>query len=377
MLCHNVKSNYIAELDFWKFVFSILIVFSHGIFLANTEAGDRLVFGSALMGVEFYFLLTGFFLVNSIYRSDVSTLTFIKRRVLNLLPYFIYAFLFCAAVWFADQIFFQHLGRWQLFAKSLNGIWDFLWLGSSGVATSGINGTWWFLSAMLFSEWVLYPIIKYKERLYVSYIAPLAFFLLLGFLSSTYGALSAGKMSGFIKSDNLRGLLSIIAGSLLFYITHYAQKNFYKLWVKIILTVFSWGGFLLIWVIAYKNTSTVSSYVDQNLQFISIPIMAVSIGIILSGNSLTAKLFNPKICKALGRFSTCLYMVHWQCMILIKRLAPAGMTYHQKLFLLFPLSFVVAFLVMKLAEFSVAYIRAHKKELRRTFCTETPTSETR
>lgn len=105
MLCQNVKSNYVAELDFWKFVFSILIVFSHGIFLANTEAGDRLVFGGALMGVEFYFLLTGFFLVNSIYRSDVSTLTFIKRRVLNLLPYFIYAFLFCAAVWFADQIF--------------------------------------------------------------------------------------------------------------------------------------------------------------------------------------------------------------------------------------------------------------------------------
>lgn len=377
MLCQNVKSNYVAELDFWKFVFSIMIVFGHGTFLANTEAGDRLVFGGAVMGVEFYFLLTGFFLVNSIYRSDVSTLTFIKRRVLNLLPYFIYAFLFCAAVWFADQIFFQHLGRWQLFAKSLNGIWDFLWLGSSGVATSGINGTWWFLSTMLFVEWTMYPLIKHKERLFVSYIGPLAFFLLLGFISGTFGRLSAREMIGFIKSDNLRGFLDIIAGALLFYVVYVVQKVSLRRWVKVVLTVVSWIGFLSIWVISYKNNVTISDYVDLNLQFISIPIMSVSIGIILSGNSLTGKLFNPKICKVLGRFSTCLYMVHWQCMILIKRLAPADMTYHQKLFLLFPLSFLVAFLVMKLAEFSVAFIHTHKKDLKRAFCVSVQYSETR
>lgn len=371
MICKDIKSKYLPEIDFWKFVFSILIVFSHGIFLADTENGDKLLFGNALMGVEFYFLVTGFFLVNSIYKKNDSTFAFVKKRVLNLLPYFVYSFIFCFAVWLVDQIVFQHLNKWPLLAKSLNGIWEFLWMESSGVATAGINGTWWFLSAMLFAEWVLYPIIRKRERLFVSYLGPLSIFLLVGFFSRTYGTLAAGKMFGMINSDNLRAILGVVAGALLFYATYSVQRIQLKPKIKAVLTVIEWLGFLLIWVIAYKNTETVSYYVDRNLQLISIPVMFVSIGVITSGNSLTNRVFPSKICKTLGRFSTCVYMVHWQCMVLIKRLAPAEMGYHMKLVLLFVLSFLVAVLVMILAEKSVLFFRSHKDSLMKKVCVVT------
>lgn len=307
-------------------------------------------------------------MVTSIYKKNDSTLVFIKKRVLNLLPYFVYSFIFCFAVWLVDQIMFQHLNKWPLLAKSLNGIWEFLWMESSGVATAGINGTWWFLSAMLFAEWVLYPIIKKKEHFFVSYLGPLSIFLLVGFFSRTYGRLAAGEMFGIINSDNLRAILGIVAGALLFYVTYYAQKVRLNRGIKVMLTVVEWLGFLLIWVIAYKNTQTVSYYVDENLQIISIPIMFVSIGIITSGNSLTNRVFSSKICKILGRFSTCVYMVHWQCVILIQRFAPVGMRYHMKLILLFALSFLVAALVMILAEKSVLFFRSHKDSMAEKVC---------
>lgn len=97
-------------------------------------------------------------------------------------------------------------------------------MSSSGISTAGINGTWWYISAMLFAEWLLYPVIRYKEKLYLYYLAPLSLFLISGYMSYNFGVIATGTFSGFVKTDNLRAILGIITGSLVFYFVEKLKK---------------------------------------------------------------------------------------------------------------------------------------------------------
>ena len=99
MLVQNYKREYNKKIDFWKFIFSILIVFSHGIYLADVNSGDKLIFGDALIGVEFYFIISGYFLVQSIYSRDETIISFMYRTIKNLFPYFFISFIFGYLVW--------------------------------------------------------------------------------------------------------------------------------------------------------------------------------------------------------------------------------------------------------------------------------------
>lgn len=87
MIYKGFKSSYNAGLDFWKWIFSLLIVFSHGIFLADQNNGDKLIFGHALIGVEFYSILSGYFLVQSIYRKYTPPHKKTQKKQLSQCPH--------------------------------------------------------------------------------------------------------------------------------------------------------------------------------------------------------------------------------------------------------------------------------------------------
>lgn len=65
MIVKDYNKKYNGLIDILKFIFSGLIVFSHGIFLAND--GEKLIFGYGLIGVEFFFVVSGYLLMNTIY----------------------------------------------------------------------------------------------------------------------------------------------------------------------------------------------------------------------------------------------------------------------------------------------------------------------
>lgn len=365
MLCENYKPKYNCGLDILKFIFSLLIVFSHGIFLADTQNGDKLLFGHALVGVEFFFIVSGYFLVQTYYNRNLSGFEFIKKKLSNLFPYFFTSFIFCFFTW----LYFFSLsnpGRWKLGATVLKSVWELLWMSSSGVSTAGVNGTWWFLSAMLFAEWLLYPIISKYEKSYVTYWGPLSIFLLIGFLSRSYGTLAAGALAGFINSDNLRAILGISCGCLLFYISYHIRHISFRQWVRYLLALLELASYALVFYIAYKNTSTVSSHVDNNLDFVVIVLLCIGIGITTSESSVLYRLFTlfpSKSTKFLGKLSTCIYFVHWECMLILQKCSPSHWGYYRKLLYLFVLSVIVATLVIIVTNVCLRYYRTHSQKI--------------
>ena len=70
----------------------------------------------------------------------------------------------------------------------------------------------------------------------------------------------------------------------------------------------------MIFILAFNNTKTIHEYTDGNLGFVTLPILFVCVSITCLNEF---KKIKP-ICKWLGKLSTCIYLVHWQCMTMIK-----------------------------------------------------------
>lgn len=342
MIVDGYRRQYNGLLDILKFIFSILIVFSHGIFWAGE--GDKLVFGYALIGVEFFFVISGYLLVNSIYTNKLSIRDYIIRRIKGLYGYFIMAFIFCSSVWLYLLIINERPEKWTLFTYILKLPFEFAFMNSSGISIVGVNGTWWYISAMLFSEWLIYPIIRYKESWYLYYAAPLSVFLISGYMSFNFGTIATGGWSGFIKTDNLRAILGVVCGTLVFYFVEKLKNYEIKKYVIYVCDLIAILGYGVIWLIAYNNTPTIHSYVDGNLGFVTLPILFVCVSITCL-NEFTKW---ESVCKYLGKLSTCIYLVHWQCMELVKSfyerkiLNVGNATYHEKLIALFICSFIIS-----------------------------------
>lgn len=312
MIVENYRREYNGLLDIMKFIFSLLIVFSHGIFLA--AEGERLVFGYALIGVEFFFLLSGYFLMSTIYSRQLNLKDFVTRRIKGLYLYFLVSYIFCFICWLCLQLLNEYPGKWILLTRILKAPFDLFFMYSSGISTAGINGTWWYISAMLFVEWLLFPIIRYKEKVYAYYLAPLGIFLISGYMSFKFGSISTGDFSGFIKTDNLRALLGIMMGTMMFYGVEKIRKYRLKKKILCVCNVIAVLGYGLVFLVAYNNTGSVHEYTDGNLGFSMPLILTLSVGITCL-NSFTKW---KKICKWLGKMSTCIYFTHWSCMEMIK-----------------------------------------------------------
>ena len=151
-------------ISFWKFCFCMLIIIFHGnVFAANS--GEAL-FSKGSIGVEFFFLVSGFLLAKTAFRRNEQepntenlgkeTFHFIWKKYLFFLPYVFFAGLL-------NLILQNVCGNIDL-SQNVLSILDMLLLRMTGLKVNVIIGQVWYISAMLLSMMILYPLLrKYKK----------------------------------------------------------------------------------------------------------------------------------------------------------------------------------------------------------------------
>lgn len=85
------KENFF--IDFIRFLCSIVIMFFHGRSFANVN--DTIIFEMGYLAVNFYFILTGFLMMNSLMKSNKDTFSFIKNKIKRLSPGIVLCFFVC------------------------------------------------------------------------------------------------------------------------------------------------------------------------------------------------------------------------------------------------------------------------------------------
>ncbi len=297
----KIKNNGIISL--WKFIFSLVIVFFHCETLYNYSP-DRLFKGGYIV-VEFFFIVSGFYFAKSVLKEKYKKSTigkecinFIYKKVKTFIPYIIIAYLFSLIILLLNQ---------RLNIRTIvNSITNVLLIQEFGFNSIRILGQLWYITSMLFSMFILYPILKKHRENYILLCIPVIMVIGLGSLSHNYGHLDHAfrYWEGYWYTGITRGFIEINIGILIYYIHEKLKPIEYTTIGKIFLTFI--GETLLI--LSLIITHFISK--PQNYDFIILLFYCIALLIITSEKTYDYNILSSNKLKYLENLSLLVYINH-------------------------------------------------------------------
>lgn len=305
------ERNYI--LDALRFLFGMMIVIHH----SYVFTGGQFVYApSGYIGVEFFFLVTGFYMMSSIESktclSDVGVETrqFVLNKIMKILPYYILSIIV------ADVVKCNLVPGMTVKDTVLWSVTELLMLQMAGFAGVWPTGAAWYLSALFLSLLVLYPIARTKKSLYINVIAPLIAIMGLGYITRIYTSIGSepGIWSEFLAKGMIRALAEISLGAVLFYIAKGVPKKV-SLPGSIGLAVLELLSYVGVAYIAYKHQ-------PGGMDFFAILCLCIGIVITTSQKSILHRFFNFKFFGFWGKISMVLFLNNYYWSGVMDRLFP-------------------------------------------------------
>lgn len=312
----NVTKKRNGAFDILKFAFSIMILLHHS-YILDGIGTKYSIFLRGVTGIDFFFMVSGFFMGASIMRqkneTDLShlgtdTIQFMKKRVTSVLPVFVFSFFVTLIVKYAVYgVAFTGVN-----GKIFNSVWELLFLNMAGFPKFKVNNVTWYLSAMYISMLIIYPIIRKNVDLHTKITAPLVGVLIYGWLNKQYNSLGkpASLWVGFAYKGTLRAMAGILIGIGVYSLCCYLKERKVKKSTSIILSVFELTGYVFVFVATVDNRCGVSD-------FLFLLIYAACITITGSTKSIvTSKINSNRGTMFLGKFSMILFLTHYPWTVL-------------------------------------------------------------
>jgi len=302
----SAKRN--GQVELLRFVFAMVIMLRHA---SNINLdGSNILLRRGALAVEFFFLVSGYLMAASAYKSSstgnlsLDTYSYIKRKYLSLMPYLPIATIAGLCCTFISSPVSK---LYQIIERLYRGVFEVLLIRESGISTWLPNSPTWYLSVMVISMIILYPICRKYFDMFVRVIAPILGIMIIGMINLRFGSLldpSKEILGGTMYKGLPRGFAEICLGASCFPVVQaLAQKNLSK-WGKALVSVgiFSTFACSIVFMQCWSKGS-VDTFV----------LVLLWIGIVLafSHQDLFARYFDNKYCYWLGKFSLSLYLAHF------------------------------------------------------------------
>lgn len=357
-----VKSRNVA-IELWRFIIALAIIGFHtGFIIARSCNGtngyfmevSNWFFGSSEVLLIFT-LTAGYFMVahfkKRMAKKEYASMSASKRaweytskRIKGLLPILVLGYLLGVVI--STKFFYPDYNFQQVCTMIVNSAWEFLGFHAVGLRSLGneffnLNGTLWFISAIIIVGYFLYWGLCKNEDFMAGVLAPFTFIFLAGWWCftntraaqtawSTFGqqTLSTNGMGGSATAATatlgfnnglLFVLLGMLGGMILYYVIDHLKKKEFSEGAKTALTILNLvvSG-LLLWYTIYAPTWF-------NLERWTVALLCILvIGLSLLNKDYLTKLLNNKTTSSLfeylGGISLYVYMLHYPIAILIIRM---------------------------------------------------------
>jgi len=338
--------------DLLRFLFSLMVLIYHSY---SFSSSPKTALGTGgYIGVDFFFILSGVYLAASAGRKNspvtgdgagtsnvgLDTLNYMGRRLSRIYPEFIVAMLIAL---FAGMLLnIRSLGT---IPKALNrAIGEWTMLQQSGFHnTGGIVSATWYLSALLITSLLLYPMArKYRDGfLYV--LAPLIFIALFGYTWQNLKTLQNPKdmLNSVICQGLLRGIMEMALGCFIYGLARKAEGLRLKPVPRGLLTLVECA--IYVGILIFYMTGKHKNKLDWNI----VLLLGLAQLITQSKLSFSDEYIKGRLFTFLGAFSFDLYLGHrfWSINLnSIRFLAP--LSYHKKLIAYFLISMAAALVIM-------------------------------
>lgn len=340
-----LKNTRNYSLDFFRVIFTLIICFHHfqGIFNEN-------IIQSGYIGVEFFFILSGFWLYKSFKKNvNDSAIKYTVNKLKKLYPEYILAFILC----FLLQLIINKDN--DLLGFMFKPFSEILLIQNIGIFQGGFNYPLWYLSVLIFGGYLIYECLKRDEKLFIRIISPLIILFTYSLLNSSGTGLENWNTINGIYMPLFRGIADISIGVLL---SKFVETNEFNKVNKIlydhiilehILEIIS--CVLLMCLIIVKT-----NYEIYSIIFISIIIYACNFD-----RSLINKLFNKKIFSVFGKITYSMYVNHASIIIIARFLYKKVFVYNIKDISIILIYFILLICYSIFSKFIVNKIIDYKK----------------
>lgn len=306
----EVGKKHNGIISFWKFMFSLMIVVYH---ITEKVPSSNPLMRYGRIAVEFFFLVSGYLMTKTALNKKEDTkflaqetVQYIWKKIKYFFPYVLMGFLL--SFWVRSSTMKYSIDR------IVNSIWNLLLVHMSGVRTTIINGMSWYITSMLISMLILYPLIRTYKKNFTHIVAPLIVFFVGGWIAYETGNLKEPvEWLGITYKGNLRALFEMSLGAVLYEITQKLKEIDFTFLGNLLLTIIEIAGFVSIFFIV--NVPDASNKYD----FIMLLILAISVTLAFSEKNIFYNITNNKFIYYLEKLSLPIYLNHnWIILLVIK-----------------------------------------------------------
>lgn len=352
------KNKHNGKISFWKFMFSLMIVALH---LGVSHTNYKYHFEAGSIAVDFFFIVSGYLFckkvlnlkLNSKEELGKKTFNFFIKKVVKFLPYII--FLWIISIPFS--IFVNKL----TFLDFTRAFFNLLYIPIYNNSIYNIYGITWYISAMIITETVLFPLlIKFKEN-FVYIMSPIIVFFLGNYIFIKYGNVAVPWDLGvFCYKGILRAFFDINLGMLLYMISMKINK--------IKLTDFSRFSLTIIEIVGYISIFSLANKINAHMKYdyLMIIILAVCILISFSKKAYLNDFCNNKFFYYLEKLSLLIYLNQWFIIELVEFIIKKfsfNISYYYELLVI-----IIMLIILGIIEFKILkFIKSKWKDIKAIF----------
>lgn len=302
-----------SKIEFMRAFFCLMVILFHAgrklniqpIHIKNLEVT---FLGYGYIGVEFFFLVSGFLLGKSVYKMRQQSLqspdlgeetwSFWKRKFMSVFPHNVIAIVLV----FGICAFEKNWHGVTLLKNLANVIPQLFFAQKLGFNFKSVNGITWYISAMLISMLILYPLCRKYYSMFVHVIGPLIGFYILGFIYFSTGSVSG--VNSWLACDFKcveRAFAEISLGIVCFEIARQLNEKKKTKVQRMIATGIEVFGYLFVTMFALFTP-------PKKYEIFCICLLAICIVLTFSEYSYGLSLFDHKWIYQLGKLSLPLYL---------------------------------------------------------------------
>lgn len=297
-----------GNIEILRFIFCLFII------LVHFPQEVRYSFGSTgYLGVEFFFMVSGLFLGKKLKKDkDLHRNEPISDTLTSSWKYFLSRIKSIYPFYFAAVVFFCILNISLKYIKFPSGILccisDLLFLQIFKFPSISYTGTVWFLAALFFSLFILYPIVRRYYDIYIKYFSLPIILLNMGYIMRNFHSFEARPFfdSYLINPGILRAIAMLTLGMLVGELSDKFKKLNLSKSGTIILTIAEPISY--IYTFAYMFACRTES--ENRFDFAAVLFMFIGMVITVSGCSCFNGKFDNRFSLFLGKSSMILFMTH-------------------------------------------------------------------
>lgn len=296
-----------GEIDFWKFIFSIIIVLHHSYTIIPDQT--RLFFSQGSVCVDFFLIISGYLMVSSVVRRNEEyspktigsdTVRFIKGKIQSLLYYYIFSSVAILTMHVIKNGFTETF----ITGKLLNLPFAALFLNMSGLDNYNIISSSWYLSAMFLSMAIIYPILRKNQNLFTNVIAPLTAIFLYGYLIKTTGYVGApDDWLAFAYKGLIRGIAGIALGCTAYNMAEWLKSKNISKSISVLLSMYETLCIIALIYLMHRGVTATATAALVLFFFSAFIIMA-------SKKASINYIYQYSIFSYLGKLSMTIFLIH-------------------------------------------------------------------